>query len=101
MLKGSTKVGSTAIQVEAETVKELIEQLSFFNELPKSCGNCNKGDLGFRHRHTSGYDFYELVCANPDCGHTFSLGTPKDDTTRLFPKHSEGWKPPYQKTSND
>lgn len=97
--KASLKLGQMAIQVEAEDVKELIKQVSFFCELPSSCGNCRKSSLGFRHRNVQGNDFYEVICENPECAFTFPLGTHKVGGT-LFANHQKGWQPPYQKTND-
>lgn len=100
-LKASIKVGSTAIQVEAENVKDLIREVSFFSELPKACGNCNKTDLGFSYRSVKNFEYYEVVCNNPGCGFTFPLGQHADNKDTLFPNYTKGWQPPFQKTSNN
>lgn len=91
-LKLQTKLGNNTIMVEAENVKDLIKEISFFNELPAHCGNCKSSNLGFRHRNVRENDFYEIVCR--DCGHSFKLGQHKGKET-LFPKQTDGWQPPY------
>lgn len=100
-LKANIKMGSTTIQVEADNVKDLIKEVSFFNELPHKCQNCSDTDLGFRHRSVSGNEYYELVCNNPDCGFTFPLGQHKDNKDTLFPNYTKGWQPPYKRAESN
>ncbi len=51
------------INFTVDTPQEAIKILSFFRELPRTCGieNCG-GKVGFQHREVDENDFYELVC---------------------------------------
>lgn len=98
-IKANLKVGTTTIQVEADSVKDLIKEISFFNELPPQCGKCGDRDLGFRHRNVDKNDYFEMVCNNPECGFTFPLGQHKEGGT-LFPNYTKGWTAPFQRNSN-
>lgn len=78
------KVGSSmVITVQGKDEKDLIEQASFFGELPCKCGRCDSGELAFKYRRTDDYDFYELVCKA--CEATYALGQKKEGG-KLYPR---------------
>jgi hypothetical protein len=54
--------GSTTITLEAPSPKELIQQLSFYSQLPQECPVCGAG-LAFSYREAQGYKFWSLVCS--------------------------------------
>lgn len=95
MFKANVKLGGIAVQVEADSIKELIQGASFFTEVPSNCGHCGKGNVLPHHRQHDGNDFYELVCS--DCKHTLSFGQHKTGGT-LFVKNE--WKPPFRKEND-
>ena len=97
--KLQTKLGNNTIMVEADNVKDLIKEVSFFNELPCNCGNCKSANLGFRHRLVQQNDFYEIICR--DCGYTFKLGQHKQPLNTLFPKYTDGWQAPFVGGNNN
>ena len=92
------KVGDNEISVSGKDEKEVIEQASFFSQLPCSCGNCDSKEIGFSHqRPQNQYDYYQMKCKS--CGWEFKFGMRKDDGG-LFPKPSDnkakhGWQAPY------
>ena len=65
------------INFSVDKPQEAIKILSFFRELPSTCGidNCG-GAVGFQHREVDENDFYELVCLN-DRFHTCRIGVKK------------------------
>lgn len=81
-----TKVGNSVISISGKDEKDLIEQVSFFEELPCECGKCQSKNLGFRYRRAKDYDFYELRCK--DCRATFALGQKKEGGG-LYPRGSQ------------
>jgi len=85
-VKIQTKYGAHIITVEGKNLEEAIELLGPIAEFPRTGPN-GEEDIMFRHRHTAGYDFFEIV--NSD-GKTFSLGQRKEGG--LFPKHDRGWE---------
>jgi hypothetical protein len=54
--------GATTVTLEAPSPKELIQQLSFYSQLPQECPICSSG-LAFSYRETQGYKFWSLVCS--------------------------------------
>lgn len=94
------KIGGSEIAVAGKDLKEIIEQASIFYELPQECGLCQCKHLGFRHRRTDDYDFFEQVCL--ECGATYSLGQKKEGGG-LFPRGNKDtgeWEPKYEKKSD-
>lgn len=90
------KFGSGLLAINAKDEKQLIEQVSFWDECPRECGACQSKNIGMKHRVAGGYHFYELICR--DCGYLYALGQ-KQDGTGLYPrgnKETGEWEPPYQ-----
>lgn len=54
--------GATVITLEAPSPKELIQQLSFYSQLPQDCPVCGSS-LGFTYREAQGYKFWGIICA--------------------------------------
>lgn len=99
MLKANVKFGSVPVQIEAETLKELIQEASFFADVPTEC-QCGSHNLVPRHRNVDDNDFYEIQCQ--DCLHTMRLGQyKKENGAGLFVKKSEGWHEPYRKQQSE
>lgn len=89
------KIGKAVIEVAGRNEKELIEDASLFYELPCECGLCKSTNLGFRHRRTTDYDFYEMLCL--ECRATYAFGQKKEGGG-LFPKGKDGdWEPKYER----
>lgn len=80
-----TQVGAMLIKASAETLEQAIEMLGCTGEV---AGHAREGSV-FRHRHTSGYDFYELY--DPATKEFMKLGQRKDGG--LYPKGEwERWE---------
>ena len=86
------------IKLEAANVQGLIEQLTVVRKAigPEKCGKCgSKSEDGkfiystFPSHRKQGFDFYEIVCANPKCRATLQLGTHQDDAKTLFKKKTK------------
>jgi hypothetical protein len=77
--------GSTTVTLEAPSPKELIQQLSFYSQLPQECPVCGSG-LAFSYREAQGYKFWSLVCSGKP-QHEATFGQYKADGG-LFYKNS-------------
>lgn len=91
--KANVKFGAIPVQVDAEDLKGLIQQVSIFSEVPTEC-QCGSTNIVPRHRKHEDNDFYEIVCQ--DCKHTMGLGQHKVGKT-LFVKNADGWREPFRK----
>lgn len=96
-LKLQIKFGSSTVMVEADDVRDLAKEASFFNELPCQCNHCKSSNLGFKHRNVQENDYYEFVCR--DCGHYLKLGVLKKGG--LYPNFKEGWQAPFVGGNNN
>ena len=76
------------VEVTADNVKAIIEQASFFQDLPSACPVCDAPVL-FTCRHPQGFDFYGLRCTGRP-SHETIFGVHKEGGT-LFYKASEPW----------
>ncbi len=97
------KVGRNEIQVSGKDEREVIEQASFFGQLPAACGHCDSEEIGFCHSCAQNqYDYYFLKCKG--CGWEYKMGIRKSDH-KLFPKpeknNDKGWVAPYQGPGRD
>lgn len=92
MFKANVKIGNTAIQIEAETIKELFREASFFTECPTEC-ECSSKNIFMNHRTVQQNDFFELICG--ECERTFPIGQHKVGGS-LFCNKSKGWQEPYR-----
>jgi len=97
MIKGSIKVGSATIQVEAETQVGLVKAAGFWGECPSKCGNCKSSNIGFFSRSPSGNLYVGVKCG--DCKYEMNFGQNKEGG-HLFIKHDEGWKAPWAPDGN-
>lgn len=81
-------VGRIWLEVEAESVKEAIRDLSEFVEVfgESTCGACGSDQVQPRHRSAKGYDFYEIACLS--CRATLSFGQTREGG-RLFAKRRD------------
>lgn len=95
--KANVKLGAVPVQVEADNLKDLIKQASFFSEVPAEC-TCGSTDLVPRHRKHEDNDFYEIFCKA--CEQTLGLGQHRTGGT-LFVKNGDGWKPPYRRNNEE
>lgn len=95
--KANVKLGSLPVQVDADSIKELFQQVSMFAETPCECGKCGSKELAPRHRNVEENDFYELFCQ--ECRATFPFGAHKKADT-LFANNTKGWQDPYRKAQD-
>ena len=96
-----TANGRLVFKVTGETPKALFKEIAAIQDLFEAetvCGCCNSTnsdgdafDIKFQLR-TAGdrneYEYYELVCKNPECRARFSFGQSKDQKS-LFPKRKD------------
>ena len=82
------QVGKAWLDVEAESVKEALKDISEFSEIfgETVCAACGRDNAQPRHRVAKGYDFYEVACLS--CGAVLSFGQAKEGG-RLFPKRRD------------
>jgi len=88
----STMGGRLTFEVDADTSKDLFEQIGSIQEVfdaEQQCGCCESDDIHFVRRETQGFDFYELHCQA--CRARFCFGQSKDKKN-LFPKRRENGK---------
>lgn len=96
--KFMTRSKQITFEIEADTQTALFEELASVQEVfdaEPSCGICQSPHK-FLHRISKGYDFYELVCTNPECRARFEFGQTKEPKGGLFPKRKDKddkWKP--------
>jgi hypothetical protein len=76
------------VEVTADNVKSVVEQASFFQELPSACPVCD-APVQFTCRHPQGFDFYGMRCTGQPA-HETTFGVHKEGGT-LFYKASEPW----------
>jgi hypothetical protein len=81
-------VGRAWIEVEANSVKDAIRDLSEYAEVlgECQCGQCGSDRVQPTHRLAKGYDFFEMVCLA--CGAQLSFGQTREGG-RLFPKRKD------------
>lgn len=96
-----TANGRMTFRLTAETPKEIFQQIAGVQdtfEAETSCGVCFCEDIRFQRRLAGDkdqYDYFELVCKNPECRAKFSFGQSTDKKT-LFPKRKDAegnWMP--------
>jgi hypothetical protein len=79
--------GNRQIKVEADTAKDLFENMAMvyevFNET--CCGLCGSTNIRPVHRVADKYHFYEYHCQEPGCWARLSLGQLHDNNGALFP----------------
>jgi hypothetical protein len=82
-------LGRIWVEVEAESVREAIRDLSDYVEVfsESQCGLCESEQIRPSYKVAKGYDFYELMCCN--CGARLSFGQTKEGQ-RLFAKRRDG-----------
>lgn len=90
--------GRLTFKVSGENPKALFKEIATIQDLfeaESSCGCCQGESLKYQARQVDEYDFFELVCLNPDCRARFSFGQHKKGGG-LFPKRkseSGDWLP--------
>jgi hypothetical protein len=94
-MKVSYNIDKLSVEFEADTVREVWNQLAVFQEVfgETACAKCKSSDLRFVVRENDGNHYYELRCN--DCGAKLAFGANKKGGG-LFPKRkdSEGkWLP--------
>lgn len=97
MYKANVKFGAVPVQIEADTIKDLIKEVSFFAEMPPQC-ECGGVNLMPRHRKVEENDFYEIICGA--CHKTLPLGQHKRGDS-LFVNKTKGWQEPYRKQNEE
>lgn len=90
-----TKNGQITIEVNGETVKEVVKQIASAQEVFEAetqCGmtNCSSANIRFQVRTVDDNEFFELVCN--DCHARFSFGQNKKGGG-LFPKRRDNGNP--------
>lgn len=94
MIHVRTTLGeNVTVTVAAETVKEVIQQASFFTELPTKCPLCDS-PVHFNFRNPGNFNYYGLRCTgtNP---HECNFGAHKEGGT-LFYKGKDSWGDEYK-----
>ena len=81
-------VGRAWIEVEAQSVKDAMRDLSEYAEVfgETVCGVCQSDKVCPAHRVAKGYDFYEMECLS--CGAKLSFSQTREGE-RLFPKRKD------------
>ncbi len=85
--------GKILVKVSGDTQAELFAQVAAVQAIfdaESKCGICGCTDLRLSHRQPQGFDYYELVCCNHQCGARFQFGQLKDEKGALFPKRDRG-----------
>jgi hypothetical protein len=95
MLEAQLKMlnGKILVKVSGETQAELFGNIAKVQQIfdaEAACGLCGNVDLKLSHRQPQGYDYFELVCGNHECGARFQFGQLKEDRGGLFPKRDKG-----------
>lgn len=82
------KVGQTTVVIEDDAVdqKEFFKKASFVHSLPERCGVCHDDNIAIDYHTAQSYDFFEVVCKNPDCGQSLQFGQYKNTNGALFAK---------------
>ena len=82
------QIGKTWLEVDSESAKEAVRELSEYAEVfsETKCGECGSQDVRPTFRQAKGYDFYEMTCLA--CGAKLGFGQTKDGN-RLFPKRKD------------
>lgn len=77
------------IKLDVKDVESMFQELGPLQEVFESaeCGKCQCKKIRVMHRRPDKFDFYELLCTNPNCGARLSLG--KNDQGNLFPRRYE------------
>lgn len=90
--KFKVRIGSTDFEIsdKAENLKEFIEKVSLFQELP-TVGPNGEVDLKLVFRSVKGYDYYSIV--SESAKKEFKLGQSRTDD-KLFPK---GWEELFER----
>lgn len=93
-ITASCKVGDLTIQVAAEHQRDLIEQMSFWTQLPTECPLCGASVYLF-HRQPQGYDYYGLKCVGQEGdgtnAHECNFGIYREGNGTLFYK-ADSWQ---------
>lgn len=83
--------GRVRFEAEADKVKELWKKLALVQSIfdaASACGVCGKQEIRYNHRVARGFDYFELVCCDPECNARLSFGQHKEGGT-LFPKRKD------------
>jgi hypothetical protein len=86
----SSRNGRLAVEIQADTQKDLFQQISSFQEVfdETACGACQNTDLRFVVRNVDDNDFFELHCLNTSCRHRLAFGQHKKGGS-LFPSRKD------------
>ncbi|MCG3175440.1 MAG: hypothetical protein MOGMAGMI_00369 [Candidatus Omnitrophica bacterium] len=95
--KFKVRIGSTDFEIsdKAENLKEFIEKVSLFQELP-TIGPNGEADLKLVFRSVKGYDYYSIV--SESAKKEFKLGQSKTTDGKLFPK---GWSELFEREESE
>lgn len=85
--------GSVTVKVGADNVKDLIEGLAFFEELPKKCPMCGAEVYLAFHRTKEEDSYYGMKCRG-NTAHETNFGQHKKGDT-LYYKGDGSWKDAY------
>jgi len=95
MIEIQVKVGGRSnVTVSSDKIKDVFQELSFFNTLPRVCPRCKKEtgeDVCYRLLHNKdkqNHHYYKLKC---DKGHQSNLGQYAEGDA-LFYKNDEEWR---------
>lgn len=78
------------IEVSGDSIKEVLEKVAFFDELPNVCpvDGC-KQPVRFAVRKPDDFSYYGMICA---AGHETTFGVYQKDSRELYYKPHEPWR---------
>lgn len=104
MTKICVRYGAVSLEVDVESPKDAIRELSAYSEIfvGHKCGLCGSDEVRWEHRENGGHDYYSVACVQ--CGATRNFGQHKNGRT-LFAKGAwsiyERQTDPERPTFND
>ena len=66
MITLKTKVGSSVLEFQGQTLKDVCKFSALAGEIPKKCGLCGSEDVYLFHKSPQGNDYYGVKCGG--CG---------------------------------
>lgn len=76
----SKKIGKSSLtfQVEGEDEVSTLLKASGFTSMPDVCGLCSSEEVFLNGTKAKGFTYIKIVCLNPKCGATSTLGQYRD-----------------------
>lgn len=89
MIRLTQTCGAIQVTVQADSLREAIEEIGFFGGLPSACPLC-ACPLALFHRRPQGYDYYGLRCTGVP-SHETTFGIHKDGTRLFYKQRDPNW----------